>query len=110
MLGVLVITGWAAVWCLPLFLGLKQLGILRVPLETESAGLDVMEHSGEIAYHLSDSEDSTADTSGRVSIPKDRSLDANGLLDRLGKDQSHQQQLAISIRTHMQTRLEKLSL
>lgn len=82
-------------WCLPLFLGLKQLGVLRVPLETESRGLDVTEHSGEIAYHLSDSED--ADTSGRVSIPKDSLLDANRLLllDRL--DCKDQQQLAISI-------------
>lgn len=84
-------------WCLPLFLGLKQLGVLRVPLETESRGLDVTEHSGEIAYHLSDSEDADMDTSGRVSIPKDSLLDANRLLllDRL--DCKDQQQLAISI-------------
>ena len=63
MLGVVIITVWAVLWCLPLFLLLKHMGVLRVPLEMETRGLDVIEHR-EMAYHSSSDDPMTADTNG----------------------------------------------
>lgn len=43
---VLVIVGWVSVTMGPLFYALHKLGILRIPVEDEIAGLDVSSHGG----------------------------------------------------------------
>lgn len=52
MLGSVVIICWAVIWCYPIFSILKCLGILRVPLEMELAGMDAVKHN-ELAYPAS---------------------------------------------------------
>ena len=56
MLGAVVIIAWAILWCFPIFAGLKLLGVLRVPLEMELAGMDIAKHN-ERAYPASAWED-----------------------------------------------------
>jgi Amt family ammonium transporter len=51
-LGSVVIICWAFIWCFPIFTILKCLGILRVPLEMELAGMDAPKHN-ELAYPAS---------------------------------------------------------
>lgn len=52
MLGTVVIICWAILWCFPLFTILKRLGILRVSLEMELAGMDAAKHD-ELSYPAS---------------------------------------------------------
>lgn len=52
MLGTVVIICWAILWCFPIFAILKRLGVLRVPLEMELAGMDGPKHN-ELAYPAS---------------------------------------------------------
>ncbi|XP_046454360.1 putative ammonium transporter 1 [Daphnia pulex] len=52
LLGSVVIICWAVIWCYPIFSILKCLGILRVPLEMELAGMDAAKHN-ELAYPAS---------------------------------------------------------
>lgn len=49
ILGCLVIVAWALLWSLPMFFGLKYLGLLRVSAELEESGMDVIKHN-EICY------------------------------------------------------------
>ena len=45
MLGIVVITLWAVLWCLPLFYVLDRLGVLRIPPEMEVGGMDAVKHN-----------------------------------------------------------------
>lgn len=49
IIGTLAIAGWALGASLAMFFGLKAIGMLRVPVEEELAGLDITEH-GMYAY------------------------------------------------------------
>ena len=46
LVGILAIIGWTSATCGPLFLGLKQAGILRISLEKEQAGIDAAQTTG----------------------------------------------------------------
>ena len=44
-----MIAAWATLWMVPLFVVLKKLGVLRIPVEMELGGLDIPKHD-EQAY------------------------------------------------------------
>ena len=45
VLGILVIIVWAVLCCLPLFMLLKKLGVLRIDDEMETGGMDAAKHN-----------------------------------------------------------------
>lgn len=59
MLGTVVIICWAVIWCVPIFTILKRLGVLRVPLDMELAGMDAAKHN-ELSYPASAWQDDNA--------------------------------------------------
>jgi len=46
------INAWAILWCVPIFGTLKWAGVLRIPAEMETSGIDVIKHN-EQSYPLS---------------------------------------------------------
>lgn len=68
LLGALAITAWAVLWCLPLLVILKKIGVLRVTVEMEWSGMDLAEHN-DLAYSdgwLADGQDGSNKMNGSL--------------------------------------------
>ncbi len=64
VVGLLAVWGWCAGLSLLMFLGLKRLGLLRVDIQTELFGLDVL-HSGGNKEQVSRQDEESATTNSR---------------------------------------------
>jgi len=92
MVCALAIIGWSSLTCIPPFLVLKKIGLMRVPREVEIRGLDIFKH-GEAAYPV------TAYGHGWESVKTPTSREelrnvpdfANGKSSSNGKDHNPQQ-------------------